>query len=78
MIVNETVEVHKSNHSQMFFKIGVLWPATLLKRDFNTCVFPVNIAKYLRIAFLYRITPVAVFCVQRSIEDIPRNNCFKN
>ena len=26
-----------------------------------TCVFPVNIAKYLRTAFLYRITPVAVF-----------------
>ena len=42
----------KATIHRCFFEIGVLWPATLFKRDFNTGVFPVNIAKYLRTAFL--------------------------
>ena len=53
------------NHSLMFFKIGVLkkirnihkkTPATLFKRNSNTC-FPLNIAKFLKTPF-YRTSPV--------------------
>ena len=39
-------------------------PATLLKRDFNTC-FPVNIATFLRTAFL-RTSQVADFLEDQS------------
>ena len=66
----------ESSLSQMFFKIGVLkyvlqisqentcvvvWPANLLKIDFNTRVFLSNLWNFWECFFYYRAPPVAAF-----------------
>ena len=74
----------KSSRSQMFFKVVVLNNFVMLKIkhlcwslfliDFLGC-FPVNIAKFLRTAFLDRIPAVAA-CVlppKGSVENVPND-----
>ena len=57
IIIDEIGVVHKSSHSQMFFKISVLKNFTIftgnfIKRWLQHRCFSVNIAKFLRTVFL--------------------------
>ena len=55
------MNIFRSSRSQMFFKIGALNKFTifLIKKSLQRRCFPVNIAKLLRTAFLYRTFSVA-------------------
>ena len=58
MIADETGEVHKSSHLQMFLQMQA---CNFVKKTLQHWCFPVNTAKFLRTAFFYRTPAVTAF-----------------